>query len=428
MTLWTALVAASGERKTPALNVSVRALDSIERANAPNNRERRFAHETSVQRAREALKTWKTDRKAALRDSREPPPMPADAVDPGNFIEPRLFVSDTTVERMANLLKVRPRGMMLIRDELSGFFANMYRYGVPSRPFWLESWVGGRYVVERQEGKGSVEVDHLLVGVVGGFQPDKLARAFAGDDDGMSARFLYGWPEKVNYKPLSNLIDEVDMTLANALTALIRLPAEDADGMFASQDIGISSDALVEFEKFRRWLDQEKHGFDGLEKTWLNKGETMVLRLAGTLAYMSWALALGSSSSGFASITGALEPKTIDVKFMTAAVELWRSFFWPHARAALRQVGLTDRHRHARVVLNWIKAKGRREVSREDIRRDALGQRLDAEQTQKVLDDLTRLGWLRPLTTQTTGRPRHRWEINPKVFLHQSTGETARSA
>ena len=37
-------------------------------------------------------------------------------------------------------------------------------------------------------------VDHLLVGVVGGLQPDKLARSFKGDLDGMYARVLFAWP------------------------------------------------------------------------------------------------------------------------------------------------------------------------------------------------------------------------------------------
>src|SRR6516165_9551787 len=37
-------------------------------------------------------------------------------------------------------------------------------------------------------------VKHALVGVIGGFQPDKLASAFAGEEDGMYARFLYSWP------------------------------------------------------------------------------------------------------------------------------------------------------------------------------------------------------------------------------------------
>ena len=53
--------------------------------------------------------------------------MPTEAIDPGNFIEPLLYATDPTIERLAALLQARPRGMMLIRDELSGLFANMGR-------------------------------------------------------------------------------------------------------------------------------------------------------------------------------------------------------------------------------------------------------------------------------------------------------------
>ena len=72
--------------------------------------------------------------------------------------------------------------------------------------------------------------------------------------------------------------------------------------------------------------------------------------------------------------------------------------FWPHARAALRQIGLTDRHRHLRRALRWIKANGRTEV-------EAFGGALDAEQTRDLLDRLVTAGWLRPGKTDTGGPP-----------------------
>jgi hypothetical protein len=53
--------------------------------------------------------------------------MPIEAVDPGNFIYPSLYVQDSTIQRLAKLCEVRPRGMMQIRDELSGLFAGMAR-------------------------------------------------------------------------------------------------------------------------------------------------------------------------------------------------------------------------------------------------------------------------------------------------------------
>jgi hypothetical protein len=65
------------------------------------------------------------------------------------------------------------------------------------------------------------------------------------------------------------------------------------------------------------------------------------------------------------------------------------------------------------------------EVSREEIRREALGQSLDAEQTQHLLDRLVKAGWLRRTSTVTGGRKRHRWQVNSKIHA-AGTAETAR--
>jgi hypothetical protein len=315
MTLWTCIVGASGDRKTPALRVPQRALDLIEKQGSSDVRLARLAHETRVQKSKEKLKKWKEERQAALERNppQDPPPMPPDAIDPGNFISPRLYATDPTIERLASLLQARPRGMTLIRDELSGLFSNMGRYsGGSDRPFWLEAWNGGRHVVERVS--GSVTVDHLLVGVIGGFQPDKIARAFAGDEDGMYARFLYVWPLPPDYRPLTNVVSEVEPEFQSALIALVRLPAEDAEGQFVPQDVWLSEGAIERFEEFRRFTDGTKRELDGRERQWFVKGETQVLRLAGTLAYMAWAISLGGTSTeGLGGITAALEPTRIAV-------------------------------------------------------------------------------------------------------------------
>jgi hypothetical protein len=159
------------------------------------------------------------------------------------------------------------------------------------------------------------------------------------------------------------------------------------------------------------------------------KGETHVLRLAGVLAYMAWAIALGMpSANGLDGITDRLEPKTIDAAFMRDAIRLWREFFWPHARACLRQIGLTDRHRNARRVLRWLKANPNvAEIGVKDARRDALAHALDAKQTEQLLDGvLVVAGWLwRKPVEKTGGRPIHRWTVNPILY---SDAESAGSA
>jgi len=257
-------------------------------------------------------------------------------------------------------------------------------------------------VVERQ-GRPPVVLDYLLIGVIGGFQPDKLARAFESDDDGMYARFCFGWPEEPAHMPLSNEVSEIEPEIQNALTRIVDLPAGE-DGGFAPRTVDLSPEGLVAFESFRTFLAQLKPDLDGREREWVAKGGTHVLRLSGTLAYLDWAM------------LGGAEPQSIGKEYVEAAVRLWRDYFWPHSRAALRQIGLTERRTNARRALCWIRTNQRTEVSLLDIRQDALGRRLDAEQTRSLLDGLVRAGWLKLVTKKTAGRAVHRWQVNAQLF------------
>jgi hypothetical protein len=113
---------------------------------------------------------------------------------------------------------------------------------------------------------------------------------------------------------------------------------------------------------------------------------------------------------------------------MRAAIKLVRDYFWPHARAALRQIGLSERHVNARRALRWIRARHQAEVSLKDIRRDALGQKLDAEETANLLAAMERSGWVRKKEVKTEGRSAWRWEVNPKLHPDaRSAGSAERS-
>jgi hypothetical protein len=293
--------------------------------------------------------------------------------------------------------------MTFVADELARLFLNMKRYSNgQDNEFWLEAWNGKNFVVERQ-GRPPVVLDYLLVGVIGGFQPQKLARAFDGDDDGMYARFSFAWPEEPAHMPLSNEVTEIEPEILDALMRIVNLPA-DEDGVFAPRTVDLSAEAVSVFEAFRTFLAQAKSDLDGREREWAAKGGTHVLRLAGTLAYLDWAM------------LGSPEPQSIGEKYVEAAVRLWRHYFWPHSRAALRQIGLSEKHTNARRALAWIRANQKTEVSLQDIRQDALGRRLDAEQTRGLLDGLVRAGWLKLVTKKTAGRSVHRWQVNPQLF------------
>jgi hypothetical protein len=301
---------------------------------------------------------------------------------------------------------------VMVFDELAGLFSNMARYSNGSdRQFWLTAWNGSDHIVERQ-GRPPVVLDHLLVGLTGGLQPDVLARCFAGDDDGFYARILFSWPSEPAYRPLSNDVAEIEPEFQSALARLIDLPAQE-DGVFAPRTIWLADDAVSEFEQFRQFLHGERNARDGREREWLAKGPGQVLRLSGTLTFMDWAM------------KGGVEPQTIGRDHVAGAICLWRDYFWPHARAALRQIGLSDRHADARRVLRWAKANERRIVSVLDVRRDALGQKLDAEGTRTLIGQLVAAGWLRDATEPHArpGRPAFRWAVNPKLFDKTSVQE-----
>ena len=415
LSTWTAVVGFSGTGKTPGLDVTKRALSRIERARKDKIGELQRAHEKRVETAKAAAKKWKAEVQEAVEAGIQSPTMPPEAVNPGEFVAPRLYASDATIERLAVLLQARPSGITMICDELAGLFLNMGRYSNGSdREFWLEAYNGGHYVVERQ-GRAPVALDHLLIGMTGGFQPDKLARSFEGDDDGLYARVLFGWPKEPEFRRLSNAVAEVEPVFQTALMRLIELAAE-TEGVVVVRHVPLAADATETFEQFRHFLHAGKAALDGREREWWAKGGTHVLRLAGTLCYLHW------------SMTDSDEPGEVGPEFVAGAVQLWKEYFWPHARAALRQVGLTDRHANARRVLRWLRAHRKTEVSVKDARRDALSQRVDAEQTEAVLSDLERAGWLHKTTEKTLGRPVHRWAVNPALLSPDPNAGTAGSA
>jgi hypothetical protein len=401
--MWAAVIGFSGTGKTPGLDVTRRVLSLIERGRKQKIAEMQREHDTHAQQAKAEKKKWEKAVAEAIEAKLPAPPKPASATEPGPFVAPRLCLSDSTIERLAVLLEARPQGLAFVADELARLFLNMKRYSNgQDNEFWLEAWNGKNFVVERQ-GRPPVVLDYLLVGVIGGFQPDKLARAFDGDLDGMYARFCFAWPEEPAHMPLSNEVTEIEPEIQNALTRIVNLPAE-ADGVFAPRTVDLSVEGIATFETFRTFLAQLKPDLDGREREWVAKGGTHVLRLSGTLAYLDWAM------------QGGAEPQSIGEQYVEAAVQLWRDYFWPHSRAALRQIGLTESHTHDRRALRWIQINRKPEVSLLDIRREALGRRLDAEQTRRLLDGLVRAGWLKLVTTKTDGRAIHRWQVNLLLF------------
>jgi hypothetical protein len=400
MTLWTALIGLSGTGKTPGMDAVRDPLAELEyRRGEGDNAAATREHAERVERAKVAHKRWQAAVKEAIDYGRPTPPQPADAEKPADLVLPRLYAVDATIERIAVLLQARPQGMLLMIDELAGWFHNMSRYsGGRDDQFWLMAWDGKLYSVERM-GRPPLTIPHLLIGVTGGLQPDKLADVFKGAADGMSARFLYAWPPSPAYRPLTDA-PETDEDMMDILDKLDRLAETASD----NRRLPLTEKALEALERYRKTVHAKAARYDGREQEWWRKSPAQVLRLAGTLALLKWAVDPNERA-----------PQKIPVQYVTAASKLVREYFWRHARAAMRQIGLTEQNADARQVLRWIVATGKTQIAREQVRRDALRRNRDANQTQAVLDALVQAGWLREQRARSAGRPMVRWDVNPLV-------------
>jgi putative DNA primase/helicase len=115
----------------------------------------------------------------------------------------RYKTEDATVEKISEILLENPRGILVHRDELSGWLRNLDKQGREGdRSFYLEAWNGtGSFDVDRI-GRGSLHIPALCLSILGSIQPGPLStyvyQATQGEkgDDGLVQRFqLLVWPD-----------------------------------------------------------------------------------------------------------------------------------------------------------------------------------------------------------------------------------------
>src|SRR6185503_14780636 len=95
------------------------------------------------------LAAWKAACKKAEKDGAQSPEKPS--APPLT----RLVVDDSTTERLQVVLEHNPRGIIQIRDELSGWFGSMGAYGErgsagKDEAHWLQLYDGGARFFDRQ--------------------------------------------------------------------------------------------------------------------------------------------------------------------------------------------------------------------------------------------------------------------------------------
>lgn len=373
--VWTAIVGDSGTAKSPALELGVRPI-------------RKRQHDAMKEHA-EAMKQYANtlamhEREAAhWKKSKSDAPPPAKPEAP---IADRCWTDDVTTEALAVLLQQNPRGLLMVRDELAGWF-NFDRYaggkGGGDAAKWLEMFGGRPMVVDRKTG-GTLYVPRAAVSIAGAIQPATLRRALGQEhrDNGLAARLLLTCPPR---KP--KRWTEADVNAATeAAVAMVfdRLfgltPEADDDGDVRPRLVTLADDGKRAWVMFYDEHAGEQVNLSGDEAAAWSKLEGYAARLALVVHLTRWAA--GDATLG--------DSERVDAASIGAGVRLAR-WFGDEARRVYAILGETDELRESRRLVEWIDRKGGTATVR-DLTRGPREYRGDPERAAKALGDLVAAG------------------------------------
>jgi putative DNA primase/helicase len=313
---------------------------------------------------------------------------------------------------LGELLSENPNGLLLNRDELSGFLMSLEKVGHEcDRSCYLESWNGdGRFTYDRI-GRGTVEIESACLSIIGTIQPGPLSRylrdALIGGkgDDGFIQRFqLAVYPDSP--KSFQN-IDRYPDTQAKdkayeVFTRLGLLTAESVgaipEDFEAIPSLRFSADAQHSFNEWladleNRLIQQECH--PALEAH-LAKYRSLVPSLA---------LLIHLIDSGAGSV---------NLQALQRACA-WAEYLESHAQR-IYATGLASDVYLAESLLSHIK-KGQlpNPFTVRDIQRHNWSGLTTNQDVRAALDVLEEADILCKITAVTKGRPREDYFINPAI-------------
>jgi hypothetical protein len=423
--LWGAIVADPSKLKTPTLNSALAPLKAMDRAAREEYQQNAQLYEAEA----EVLKARKDALKKRLADAAKkgneqviqqikesltaleatPPP-----------VLRRHLVNDSTVEKLVELLGENPRGLLVFRDELAGLLTSWEKQGRETdRQFYLEAWNGtGDYKSDRI-GRGSHHVSNCCISLLGGIQPDKLARylrqTLHGENDGMTQRFsLLTWPDTLPFKYVDRAPDQLAQHQAAEL--LSRLAEWDPVKAGATVRPG---DQIPTFqfdpsaqELFIKWLiDWQRKLEDSDENPALTQHLAKYRKLYPALALLFHLLDV---------VSGTTAPGPVGAPAAELAGQ-WCAYFAAHARRlygyGANGGGTATLAAHLRAGHLWKEGMPT-PFSLRDVQRKGWQDLSDKPGIQNALDELAEVGWVRelPALPATTGRPPSpMYEVNPAI-------------
>ena len=422
--LWGCLIAPPGSMKTPAMsavlkpmhNLAIKAREEYLSSMKKLEAEKEVAR-TEIEALKDVLKGAIKQGKQSVVDEKKA--LLANAIkiceEKYEITERRYMMNDPTIEKFLTISKENPQGLLLYRDELSGWIETMYKSGREGdRQFFLEAWNGDTPYSMDRIGRGTIFVDGLCLSVLGGLQPSKFQSYAASlvkggkSDDGLLQRFqILLYPEK--RKTWRKVDREPNFAAASRVAAIFDKVAQLPQPI--RQDEGIRR-TNVRFDEGAQslvdnWRENlEARLFSGtmspILESHLSKYRSLMPKLA---LVFEVADVLGN---------GDAFPDTIGIVATRLAIS-WCEFLEKHARKSYGEF-LEPEFVAARILLEKIKAGAVRDYDRcREIYRHGWKGISSLDELDGAVKTLEKHGWVRiEVLSPPTGR---RFEV---IRLHPS--------
>jgi hypothetical protein len=405
--LWCASVGDSGDGKSPGADtIQLYLLPTIEQRMVADFPDTLREKQTEIEAAKMRVENWKEEMRVAIKAGQPLPLQPASV--PREPIEPVLTLSDTTIERVASLLATAtPKGILMSRDELAGWLLGMNTYNDGARAFWLEAYGGRRYRVDRQKNPEPIIIPRFAVSWYGGVQPDKVAEIMQGADDGLLARFMWFWPDAMQFdRPKRPPATEW------AITALDRLRmlelSQDEYGRPVPLVVTLDDAAADRLVKVGRQFQKQRETTAGLTRSAFGKARGLVLRLSLVLEYLRWC-----GEDGYAA-----PPTIISEGALNAAAAFVIDYVIPSAERTYGDAACSEEDRNTTMLARWIAKERPNEIHVREMQRSV---RLPGLRTAKDIHAacaaLIEAGWLsQPEAGGYQQKPRSVYPVSPRLL------------
>jgi hypothetical protein len=422
--VWVILVGPPSSGKSPALDPLVKIVEALEAALAKDFEATLRQHDAAAARAKVKLKQWTKGLEDAFDDGA---PVPLDAVEPDRPKRPRIMISDATIESVADIASGNAKGLILVRDEIAGWWRGFNRYGGDGggdAQFWLQAYGARPFTVDRKTAAKPIRISRLAVSILGGVQPGVVAGFLRREDDGLAARFLWVYPAARKGFLLSKAA--IDHRAASeALLRLWALAGTLGAGDLEPRPCPLDDDAAIRFEA---WWAATRDRFgdnQGAYGEWLGKAGGLALRLALVLEHLWWSASafneVGQAESNtvpdFGSGGG---PERIGLKAVQAAITLIDDWAAPHARRVYNVTGITESERGAVILARWLVRQGCSSFNAREVRRNADGPGgglSNSHAMSAACQLLVDAGLIRPVdATGKPGRKPQAFEVNPLLL------------